>query len=187
MLSRCLTAFALLALLGVVPAEAQNTSSSAQLRRFSLTVGAGSNIKDGGDGQAVSFGYSPTRGVTLLGNVERNHVPTRRTQYTDGYSLTRGGTVTFVSGEVRYAPLEGRRVSPFVLGGAGIGQSRPNVNDMFPDEVTNTARVIYGGGGVLFNLSPSVAVGVEAKLLLLAERDDVGAMAPIRGVVTWRF
>jgi hypothetical protein len=177
-----------LAMLVVPCADASEEQSPPErLRRFSVTFAAGTHLNEGGDLQAVSLGYSPARELTLSVNVERNHIPTEVRSYPDGFGATRGGTLTTVSGEVRLTPGLGTRIAPFVFAGAGAGRSQPNVNDMFPDRVTNSAGVVYAGGGVLFPLRAGLAVSVDAKVAMMAERDSVGLLVPLRASVSWRF
>jgi hypothetical protein len=178
-----------LALLVVTPAQAADEGRSAQPDRFSVDLGVGSHLKDGGNLQSLSFGYTPWRALTLLVNVERDHVPTRRRSYPDGYSVTRGGTLTTVSGELRYTVPVGERVLSYGLVGRGAGRSHPNVSDIFPNRVTRTADVLYVGGGVRVPLRPPLAVFVDAKFLIHVDREGegLGAMLPIRAGVTWRF
>jgi hypothetical protein len=173
----------------VAPAEADEGTSSAQAGRFSVDLGLGAHLKDGGNLQSLSFGYTPWRALTVLVNVERNHVPTRGRTYPDGYSVTRGGTLTSVSGELRYTVPVGERVSPYALVGRGAGISRPNVDDTFPNQVSNTADVFYVGGGVRVPLRPRLAVFVDTKFVIHIDRhgEGLGAMMPIRAGVNWRF
>ena len=63
-----------------------------------MHLGVGSHLSEGGNLQSLSLGYDASGGVTLLVNVERNHVPTRLRSF----SATRGGTLTSLSGELRY-------------------------------------------------------------------------------------
>ena len=150
--------FVALVMAGVVPARAQTPGDkgSDRARPFSLHVGFGSHLKDGGDLESLSFGYTGWRTVTLLVNVERNHIPVRRRSFEGGGSVTRGGTLLSAAGEVRYtAPLPSR-VSPFVMAGLGGGVSRPNVDETFPDAVTNTVTMAYAGGGVRIRVHPPV-------------------------------
>jgi hypothetical protein len=166
---------------------AEPDAESEPPRRFSVTFAAGSHLHDAGDLQALSFSYSPHRAWALLVNVERNHVPTRVHYFSDGYGATRGGTLASISGEFRYTLWNGTRVSPFVFAGTGVGRSQPNVNEMFPDRVTNVAHTTYAGAGVVFPVSPALAVSIDTKFAVVAERGEVGAMAPIRVGAVWRF
>lgn len=182
---RSLTFCTLLALLLAAHADAADESEPP--RRFSVTFGAGSHLREGGDTEVISFGYTLPEALTVLVSVERNHVPTRVERHANGYSASRGGTVTLISGELRYTFAEASKISPFVFAGAGAGRSRPNVNDIFPESVTNLARGAYAGGGVLVSVTPALALSVEAKSQLMVERDSVGLLLPIRAGVTWRF
>jgi hypothetical protein len=187
--SRHLAICTLLALLVAPRVDASDQGpSSPRERRFSVTFAAGSNINDGGDLQAVSFGYTLAPDWTLLVNVERNYIPTRVTRYPDGYAATRGQTMTAISGEVRQVVWQGQRIAPFWLAGTGVSHSRPNVNDIFPDRVTRIERVFYGGGGAFFPLHPALAVVVDWKFVfVMKENSEMGAMLPIGAGVTLRF
>ncbi len=92
-----------------------------------------------------------------------------------------------VSGEVRFALRSGKRLSPYATAGAGGGISRPNVNDLFPERVTNAARALFSGGGVVWRAGAHLLVAGEADFLILAERDVVGLILPVRGSLAWRF
>jgi len=177
----------LLTVLGAAPAYALNEDERSTFPRpLSVHVGLGSHLNDGGDVESVSVGYEWSN-VALLVNVERNHVPTRVTTLVRGGSVTRGGTLTSLSGELRYTIPIGQRVSPFVTAGVGGGVSRPNVNDYFPDEISNRATLAYWGGGVRVRLRPSVSLFADTRLMLVLERDSLGGRVPIRGGVTWHF
>jgi len=175
-----------LAILVAAPAHAseEQTASNAP---FSVHLGLGSQVNEGGNVQSLSLGYTPGRDVTLLVNVERDHVPSQVRTYPGGGSETRGGTFTSVSGEVRYGVPLGGRVSPFLLAGLGGGISRPNVTGRFPDRVTNAVSLKYAGGGVRVAVRPRLDLFVDGRFMLYAERDGLGALLPVRAGVTWRF
>ena len=180
----------LLALLVVTPAHAADDEwSSEQPARFGVDLGLGAHLRDGGNVQSLSFGYTPWRVVALVVNVERNYIPTGLRSYPDGYSTTRGGTLTFISGELRCTVPLAQRVSPYALVGRGAGISRPNVTDIFPDRVTNTVDVFYVGGGMRVPLGPRLEALVDARFLIRVDRkgEGLGAMMPIRAGVRCRF
>lgn len=178
----------LAAIIGIsTPVMATAGQSQSEPGKFSVGVGVGSHVNDGGDAEAVSFGFSPVPRLRFGVNVERNYVPTRVDRYQFGYSTTRGGTLTFVSGEIRYELGPFGRVSPFVLGGGGAGRSRLNVNEYYPDPITNDAQVMFAGGGVAVSLNRSLAITVDAKFMIIGENSETGAMLPIRAGLTWRF
>jgi hypothetical protein len=113
----------LLAILVAAPAHAseEQTASNAP---FSVHLGLGSQVNEGGNVQSLSLGYTPERDVTVLVNVERDHVPSQVRTYPGGGSETRGGTAHV---RQRRGPLRGagrRRVSPFFLAGLGAAASR---------------------------------------------------------------
>lgn len=176
----------LLALAGADPALASDERTPGDSRPFSLHFGLGSQLNDGGDLESVAFGYDWGRAGVLV-NVERNHVPERVRRSAGGGSVTRGGTMTSVSGEVRYTVPAGDRLAPFIMAGFGAGVSRPNVSGPFDDAVTNTVTTSYFGGGVRVRVRRSVEVFADARMLLVVERDTLGGRLPIRGGITWRF
>ena len=173
---------AVLAILGAAPVHASDEKTAAD-RPFSVHLAVGSHLSEGGHLQSLSLGYDASGGVSLLVNVERNHVPTRLRSF----SATRGGTLTSLSGELRYTVPVGGRVSPFVVAGLGAGISRPNVNDHFSNAVSNTARFAYAGGGVRVRLRPRLDWFIDGRFQLMAERDVLAGRLPIRAGLTWRF
>jgi hypothetical protein len=176
------------AVVGASRAQAADGQAPLQeARPFSLHAGLGSHLNDGGDLQSLSFGYSGLRPVTLLVSVERNHVPARVRTYTGGGAATRGGTVTAITGEVRYSPMVNRRLSPYVMAALGGGISRPNVNPTFPDAVSNVATIVHAGGGLRVRLRPRIDLFVDGRVQLITERDVIGGRLPIRGGLTWHF
>lgn len=67
------------------------------------------------------------------------------------------------------------------------GRARPNVNDVFPDPVTNVAQGFYAGGGPRVPLTSRVEVFADLRVLLMIERDSAHAMLPVRAGLAWRF
>ncbi len=156
--------------------------------RFSVQAAAGPTLRGGGHALSASFGYAPASRLELIVSVERIHLPFEVTPLPRGVSTTRGGTMTFVSGELRVAFLPPERVWPFALAGVGAGVSRPTVNDQFPDVVKNDLRVLYVGGGVRVALGGGVGVWGDARAMLALEGNDgVMAVWPVRAGLTWRF
>lgn len=156
--------------------------------RFSAQIGGGTLLNAGGHTVAAAFGFSPLPGLDLVVNVERDQVPSRRETFSDGFSVTRGGTLTLVSGEVRASLFPPNRVSPYVLAGIGAGVSRPTVNDLFPDPVENDLRAGYFGGGVRVPIRNELSVFGEARAMLAVEGGDgIMGVLPLRAGVSWRF
>src|SRR5690606_1176097 len=93
-------------------------------QRFSVQAAAGPTLIDSGHTLSAAVGYSPTSWLELLLNAERAHVPLETTQHSGGYSITRGGTRSYISVEARFSPLPEARVSPFAMTGVGGGISR---------------------------------------------------------------
>lgn len=163
-------------------------AASPGLGRFSLQVAAGPLLQSGGHNLSAAFGWSPASRLDLLVSVERNHLPFQRETFTDGYSLTRGGTLMTVGGEVRVSFLPPHRVSPYGFAGIGGGVSRPTVNAEFPSPVENNLLVVYFGGGVRLPLRGGLSIFGDARAMLALEGDD-GLMGiwPVRAGVAWRF
>ena len=164
-------------------------TAGAGLDRFSLQVAAGPLLKSGG-GHTLSaaFGFSPISRVDLVVNVARDHLPFQRDTFRGGFSVTRGGTLTSVSGEVRASVFPPHRVSPYGVAGIGGGVSRPTVNDAFPDPVENDLRVVYFGGGVRVPIRSGFSVFGDARAMLALEGGDgIMGVWPVRAGVAWRF
>jgi hypothetical protein len=178
--------------LGLSAAEAAAQSGSvlgATERRLSLEGAAGPQVYYRGSMQSVAFGFAPTRSLTVLVSAERSYVQDTIDRFEDGYGFERGGTEQFVSGEVRYAFLTRKRVSPYVIGGMGRGISRPNVNEFFPDENDRGIHVLYYGGGVRFPVRPRLDAFIDMRLIMAVEaRSDYFAVRmPVRAGIAWRF
>jgi hypothetical protein len=108
----------------------------------------------------------------------RAHKLTRVRQFPDGFSVEPGGTLHFVSGEVRFALRSGERVSPSVLTGAGFGVWRRT--EAIAEPLTNAAHVLFSGGGLVMPLGPHLRVSADMGLLLLIERDVPHLFLPVR-------
>ena len=160
--------------------------------RFSVHVGAGGTIPHADEGagtlQTVSFGLSPTPKLTILVGGVRIHRPPYVRSYSDGgSSTTRGGTAQFAIGEVRFAFRPDGRASPYVMAGGGLGVSRPNVSQNFPDRVTDPAYVMFSGGGLVVPLGPHLRVSGDVGFLLLGETDVPRLILPVRAGLAWQF
>ena len=164
-------------------------SATASGQSLVLEGSVGPTITDSGHSLAAGIGFSPTPRLTVLFDVERTHLSSRFTSDgRGGGSAFRGGTVTFAAAELR-ATLIGRdRVSPYVFGGYGAGVSRPNVNERFPDLVTNNARVLFVGGGIHLPLRERISVFGDVRMVVGVEGNNgMLAFAPVRAGVAWRF
>src|SRR5690606_27704492 len=87
--------------------------------RVSVQGALGTNANVGGNTQALSVGFAITDRLDVLVSAERIHLPSEVTYHDHGVSATRGGTTTFVSGEIQVVPVRTARVSPYALAGAG--------------------------------------------------------------------
>lgn len=158
--------------------------------RVSVQVAAGGNINVPGNTQAVSIGVAVGDRINILVGGERIHMPTEITEFENGMSATRGGTTTFVSGEVQVLPFTFDRVSPYVLAGVGRGVTRLNVNDIFPNPVTNDATMMFFGGGLRIPVTDRLSVFGDLRFTLQLESAGDGGVflfVPVRGGVAWRF
>jgi hypothetical protein len=166
----------------------QTAPTDDERDRLRLHAGAGATVNDRGYVVSGGFGFSPASRLELLLNVERIHLPFQMTGFRDGSAVTRGGTMTFASGELRVALRRPGGVSPFVLAGAGGGVARPNVNASFPDPVTNSLRVGYVGGGLHVPLRRGFTLWGDGRAMLALEGNDgVLAMLPVRAGLSWAF
>jgi hypothetical protein len=162
-------------------------TTRAEFERFSLQVGAGPLLNSGGHTMSAAFGVSPISRVDLVVNVERAHLPFQRDTFSGGLSITRGGTLTWVSGEVRASVFPPHRVSPYGFAGIGGGMSRPTVNDAFPDPAENDLGVVYFGGGVRVPIRGGFSLFGDARAMLALEGDALLGVWPVRAGVAWRF
>jgi hypothetical protein len=176
--------FAVAVLSFVAPAVAAGQGAGT---RVSLQGAFGSHINGGGNSQSISVGVSTGERIGFLISAERSHLPTEVRRYDHGDGATRGGTTRFISGEVRFLPLPFNRVSPYALGGVGRGISRPNVNDLFPDRVTNDATLLFAGGGVRVPVTEQLSAFADMRFVIQGERGEAGVFLPVRGGVAWRF
>jgi hypothetical protein len=78
-------------------------------------------------------------------------------------------------------------VSPYALAGVGRGISRPNVNDLFPDRVTNDVTLLFAGGGVRVPVTEQLSAFADMRFVIQGERGETGVFLPVRGGLTWRF
>jgi hypothetical protein len=149
---------------------------------------AGPTVTDAGYSVAAGIGVAPTSRLGFSIGVESTHLSTRIDRGPDSVSYFRGGTYLLGTGELQFAPRGRGRVGPFALVGFTAGISRPNVNDVFPTPVTNLARAVFGGGGVLVPLSAQLTVFADARMLIGSEGNDgLVAVAPLRAGIAWRF
>ena len=162
--------------------------SLANAQSFGLYGSAGPTITDAGHSFAAGAGFSPTSRLSFVFSFERTHLSSRTGHDGNVVSNFRGGTLLLGTGEVRFAPLGHGRVGPFGLAGMAVGVSHPNVNDVFPDRLTNDVRAFFLGGGINVPLGDRLAVFADARMTVGAEgTEGIVAVAPLRAGVTWRF
>ena len=169
-------------------ATALQDSKRTRHQHVSVQVAGGPTLTGGATAMSAALGYAPVSWLELLVNVERIHAPLQSARDPNGYSVTRGGTMTFASGELRIAPLPKARVSPFAMAGVGRGISQPTVSAAFPEPVRNELRVIYLGGGARIPLRRGFSLLGDARAMLtLEDYDSVLGIWSVRGAVAWRF
>lgn len=162
--------------------------SIASAQSFLLHGSAGPTLIDNVYSLAGGLGFSPTSHLTVLFDAERTHLSSRlRSDGRGGFAGFRGGTLTLGSAQLRVTPLGRDRVGPYGLVGFAAGVSRPNVNEMFPDPVTNDVRAIFFGGGIHVPLKERVSLFADGRMMIGAEAGELLAVAPIRAGVAWRF
>jgi hypothetical protein len=156
---------------------------------FALHGAAGPTMTDPGHSVAAGLEFSPTSHLTFLVDFERTHLPSRIQTYDRVTSAFRGGTVTLVAPALRLSLLGNDRVGPYGLVGLAAGVSRPNVTDLFPDDVSHQVRAPFFGGGIQMPLKNHLAFFAEARMMLVVgkEADELFALAPFRAGVAWRF
>lgn len=177
-----ITPAVLIALLVAAPAVAHGQT-------VSVHGAGGPTLGDTGYSVAAGLGFSPTPRITLVANVERSHLVSRRQEYPGGFSYFRGGTFTLGSGELQVSLFGPDRVSPYGLVGFGAGRSRPNVNDVFPTPVVVDVRAPFAGGGIRVLLGQRTTFFADLRLALVVgtESDDLYALMPLRAGLSWRF
>jgi hypothetical protein len=160
----------------------------AQAQSFELFGSGGPTVTDAGNSFAVGAGFSPAPYLTLAFSFDRTHISSRTTRTPDSVSSFRGGTLFLGTGEVRVSPFARHRVRPFGLVGFAAGISRPNVNEVFQDRITNPVRAMVVGGGIEVPLDEHFAIFADGRMLFGAEgTEGIVAVAPIRAGVAWRF
>jgi len=160
----------------------------ASAQSFVLQGSAGPTLIDSGYSLAGGIGFSPTSRLTVLFDLERTHLSSQLTSDgRGGFAGFRGGTLTLGSAQLRVTPFGRDRVGPYGLVGFAAGVSHPNVNEMFPDPVTNDVRAIFFGGGIHVPLQERLSLFADGRIMIGAEAGESLAVAPIRAGVAWRF
>ena len=160
----------------------------ANAQSFMLQGSAGPTIIDSGYSLAGGIGVSPTSHLTVLFDVERTYLSSRlSSDGRGGFAGFRGGTLTLGSAQLRVTPFGRDRIGPYGLVGFAAGVSHPNVNEMFPDPVTNDVRAMFFGGGIHVPLKERVSLFADGRMMIGAEAGELLAVAPIRVGVAWRF
>lgn len=179
------------ALLLLIPTMASGQApdtASPRLDQFSVQAGAGPLLRSDGYTLSAAFGFSPLSRLDLIVSVERSQLPFTRDTFSNRYSVTRGGTLMSIGGEVRASLLPPHRVSPYGFAGIGGGVSRPTVNDEFPSAVKNELRLVYFGGGLRVPIGNGLTVFGDARAMLgLEGNDGIMGLWPVRAGLAWRF
>jgi hypothetical protein len=162
--------------------------SGAGAQAFVLNGSAGPTLVDTGHSLAVGGGFSPASHVDVLLDFERTHLSSRlQSDGRGGFSGFRGGTLTLGAAQVRVS-LRGRdRVGPYGLAGFAAGVSKPNVNERFPNPVTNDVRAVFFGGGLQVPIREGFGLFADGRMMLGEEAGELLAVAPIRAGIAVRF
>ena len=164
------------------------TPRFASAQSFVLQGSAGPTLIDSGYSLAAGIGFSPTSYLTVSFDLERTHLSSQLTSDgRGGFAGFRGGTLTLGSAQLRVTPFGHDRIGPYGLVGFAAGVSHPNVNEMFPDPVTNDVRAIFFGGGIHVPLQERLSLFADGRMMIGAEAGELLAVAPIRAGVAWRF
>jgi hypothetical protein len=176
--------------LGFVGALVLMSPSAASAQSFQLQASAGPTIIDNGYSLAAGGGFTAGSRLSVLIDWERTHISSdiQRDALGRVMSASRGGTLTLATGELRIGVLPRNRVGPYGLAGFALGTSRPNVNEAFPNAVTNDLQAVFFGGGVHVPLGARASLFADARLIFGAEGDDgIVGVVPIRAGLSWRF
>ncbi len=181
-----IAALTLLAL--ALSATAASAQGTAPQPRWSLEAAGGVQLDHTGTIVSAAIGFAPTRSLTLLLGAERSRTDDEITFYSDGSSSERGGVVEFASAELRYAFFARKRVSPYVVVGAGRGMERPNINDYFPYGVDRRIVATYFGAGVRVPIHRRLDGFADWRLIVTGDdASEMAVLGPLRAGVAFRF
>jgi hypothetical protein len=161
--------------------------AAAGAQSFLVQGAAGATAVDTGYSVTAGFGVSPGSYFDVVVGVERTHLASRVHSERGVVSGFRGGTFTLGTAELRVSPFGRRRVAPYGVVGFAAGVSRPNVNDLFPNPVTNDVRAMFFGGGIYVPAGERFSVFADARMTVGTEAGELLAVLPIRGGIAWRF
>jgi hypothetical protein len=170
-------------LLLLVPTRAVHAQS------FTVHGAAGPTIIDSGYSVAAGLGIAATSHFAFDFSIERTHLSTEITRDARGViSSFRGGTLTIGTAQLRASLFDTNRVGPYGIVGFAAGVSRPNVNEIFPDRVTNGVRAMFFGGGLYVPLGERVNAFADVRMMIGAEGiEGIVAVAPLRAGIALRF
>ena len=178
----------LVLVLSAAAAWGQDAAGGAPQLRWSIEGAAGVQLDYTGTIQSVAFGFAPTRSFTFLIGAERSRTEDEIEFYPDGYASERGGLVEFVSAELRYAFFANKRVSPYLVVGAGGGVERPNVNKFFPHAADSNIVAIYYGGGARIPIHRRLDAFADWRLIITADEGaEMAVLGPLRAGIAFRF
>lgn len=160
---------------------------AASAQSFVVQGAGGPTLVDTGHSLAAGIGFSPNSRLTILFDVERTHLSSQVRSTGDSVSSFRGGTLTLGTAELQVSLFGRDRVSPYGLAGFAAGVSRPNVNQQFPDPVTNDVRAVFFGGGLHVPVNERLGFFADGRMMIGAEAGELLAVAPIRAGLSLRF
>jgi hypothetical protein len=155
---------------------------------FLLDGAVGPTINDAGYSVAGGIGFTPASRVAISVDLERTHLSSElQTDRRGGVHGFRGGTLTLASAQLRISLLRRDRIGPYGVVGYAAGVSRPTVNEMFPDAVTNHVHAMFFGGGIHIPLRERIGLFGDARMTIGSEAGELLAVIPIRAGIAWYF
>ena len=162
--------------------------ATGNAQSFVLHGSAGPTIFDRGHSLAVGMGFSPTSRVTVSFDVNQTHLSSRlRSDGRGGIAGFRGGRLTTGAAELRVSVFRHDRIGPYGIAGFAVGVSKPNVNDMFPDPVSNDVRAAFFGGGLSVPIRTGLNIFADMRTMVGSEAGELLAVSLVRGGITYRF
>lgn len=148
---------------------------------------AGPTLIDTGHSLAAGVGFSPASHVTFCSTSSGRISRAGCAVMDEAVSPASVVELTLAAGELRVSVFDRDRVGPYGLAGFAAGVSRPNVNEQFPQPVTNDVRAVFFGGGIHVPLKDRISVFADGRMMIGAEAGELLAVAPVRAGVAWRF
>ena len=160
----------------------------ARGQSFLLDGAVGPTINDAGYSIATGIGFTPVSRIAVSAGLERTHLSSElQTDRRGGMHGFRGGTLTLASAQLRISLLRRDRIGPYGVVGYSAGVSRPTVNELFPDAVTNHVHAMFFGGGIHIPLRERISLFGDARMTIGSEAGELLAVLPMRAGIAWSF